>query len=501
VKSTTSRTAEPLGRFRDWMALLHDLQGAVRLLDWDRETLMPDRGAKARGHIVATLHALRHRELLRDGVSDDIALLEEHDDLTVAERAMVRLARREHDRAARVPEELVRATSEATSEAVTAWLSARADANFAAFAPSLERVVDLTRQKGEAVGIGAEPYDALLDAFEPGTTTARLEALFGELRRDLSAIVDGIEADGAHSPEPFSDRTWPAAAQLRVAEDLARMIGFDLDAGLISQSAHPFTGSPHAGDTRFTTRLTEQDPTGNVLVTLHELGHALYAQGLPAEFDRTLLFTSPSLGADESQSRFFENHIGRREAFWELIHPLFAERFGTAMDGLGPAAFHRAVTRAGRGWCRVDADEATYDLHIVLRFELELALIRGDLQVADLPGAWTDGMQRLLGVTPAHDGQGCLQDIHWAWGMFGYFPTYTLGNLYAAQLAEALEREEGPLDELVGAGALDVVLGFMRDRVHRHGDTYPTEELMRRATGEPFSTSPFIRRIRALAAT
>lgn len=481
------------------MALIHDLQGAARLLDWDRETLMPESGAQARGRIVATLHALRHRELLRDGVSDDIALLEEHGDLSIAERAMVRLARREHDRAVRVPEDLVRATSEATSEAVSAWLAARADADFAAFAPSLERVVDLTRQTGEAIGTGVEPYDALLDTFEPNTTTAQLEALFGELRGELSAIVDGVDPEGTRGPEPFADRSWPAAAQLTVAEGLARMIGFDLEAGLIAQSAHPFTGSPHAGDTRFTTRLTEHDPTGNVLVTMHELGHALYAQGLPDEFDRTLLFGSPSLGADESQSRFFENHVGRRQAFWELIHPLFTTHFGSAMEGLGPEAFHRAVTRVERGWCRVDADEVTYDLHIALRFELELALIRDDLRVADLPGAWTEGMQRLLGVTPAHDGQGCLQDIHWAWGMFGYFPTYTLGNIYAAQLAEALEREKGPLDELVRAGALDVVLTFMRDRVHRHGDTYPTDELMRRATGARFSTAPFISRIRSLA--
>lgn len=499
VKSTTSRTAESHSRFRDWMALIHDLQGAGRLLDWDRETLMPASGAQARGRIVATLHALRHRELLRDGVSDDIALLEEHGELSVAERAMVRLARREHDRAARVPEDLVRATSEATSEAVTAWLAAREDADFAAFAPSLERVVDLTRQTGEAIGTGAEPYDALLDTFEPNTTTAQLEALFRELRGELSAIVDRIDPQGPPGPEPFADRAWPEAVQLRVAVDLARMTGFDLEAGLIAQSAHPFTGSPHAGDTRFTTRLTEDDPTGNVLVTMHELGHALYSQGLPDEFDRTLLFGSPSLGADESQSRFFENHVGRRLAFWELIHPLFTTHFGSLMDGLGPDVFHRAVTRPERGWCRVDAGEVTYDLHIVLRFELELALIRDDLRVPDLPGAWTEGMERLLGVTPKDDGQGCLQDIHWAWGMFGYFPTYTLGNIYAAQLAEALEREEGPLDDLVRDGSLHVVLAFMRDRVHQHGDVYPTDELMRKATGGPFSTTPFLNRIRSLA--
>jgi carboxypeptidase Taq len=295
-------------------------------------------------------------------------------------------------------------------------------------------------------------------------------------------------------------RSWPAPAQLAVAEDIARMVGFDLESGMISQSAHPFTDSPHVGDVRFTTRLTADDPTGNVLVTLHELGHALYAQGLPGRYERTLAYGSPSLGADESQARFFENHLGRRRAFWELLMPVFTARFGSSVDGLSPADFHRAVTGIQPHWCRVDADEVTYDLHIVLRFELELAMIRGDLTVAELPGAWNEGMQRLLGVTPANAAEGCMQDIHWAWGMFGYFPTYTLGNIYAAQLTVALEAAEGSLDDLLRAGALDVVLRFMRERIHSHGGMYPARDLMEQATGRPFSTDAFLGRIRQLAA-
>jgi carboxypeptidase Taq len=497
--TTTTRTAAARSRIDDWMATLKDLEGAARLLDWDRETTMPATGATARGHQVATIRSLRHRELLRPGITDDLDAVEQDGDGTPAELAMIRLARREIDRAARVPEDLVRASTEAASDAVAAWLGCRPRSDFASFAPHLERVVALGRETGEAIGAGAEAYDSLLDDFEPGATTAQIEALFRDLRRTLAGIVEGVDTT---PPEPpaFSGRSWADRSQLALAQDVARLVGFDLDSGLITLSAHPFTDSPHAGDVRFTTRLTAHDPTANVLVTLHETGHALYAQGLDPALDRTLLFGSPSLGADESQSRFFENHLGRRLAFWELMEPMFHRRFGTAMDGVTPTAFHRAVTRVQRSWCRVDSDEVTYDLHIILRFDLELALIRGDLRVRDLPGAWREGSEALLGVTPANDAEGCLQDIHWAWGMFGYFPTYTLGNIYAAQLAEALQAAEGPLDDLIRDGRLDTVLRFMRDRVHRHGSTYPTPELMERATGAPFSTEPFVRRIEALAA-
>lgn len=496
--TTTTRIGAARSRLSGWMATLKDLEGAARLLDWDRETTMPATGATARGHQVATIRSLRHRELLRPGIADDLALIEEHDDLSPADGAIVRLARREIDRAERVPEDLVRASTEAASNAVAAWLVCRPRSDFTTFAPHLERIVALGRETGEAIGAGAEPYDSLLDDYEPGATTAQIESLFAGLRTTLSAIVDGVDGSPPQPPV-FSARVWPDRAQLAVAEDVARLVGFDLDSGLITLSAHPFTDSPHAGDVRFTTRFTENDPTANILVTLHEAGHALYAQGLDPTLDRTLLFGSPSLGADESQSRFYENHIGRRRAFWELAHPILHRRFGPAMGGVVPDAFHRAVTRVQRSWCRVDADEVTYDLHIILRFDLEVALIRGDLQVADLPSAWREGSEALLGVTPANDAEGCLQDIHWAWGMFGYFPTYTLGNIYAAQLTEALEAAEGPLDDLIRDGALDVVLAFMRDRIHRHGSTYPTPELMERATGAPFSTEPFLRRIETLA--
>lgn len=494
----TSPLTNARDRFGHWMATLHDLQGASRLLDWDRETLMPTKGAAARGHQVATLRAIRHRETLRDGLDEDMALIEAQGDPSDEEREMIALARHERERAAKVPERLVRAHGEALSDGLTTWLATRESGDFAAFAPTLERVVALTREIGEAVAIGDEPYDGLLDDYERGTTTRQIESLFAQLGPTLSAIVDAADCPGDESP--FRGRSWPDAAQLAMAEDVARLVGFDMEAGLISISAHPFTDTPHRGDVRFTTRLTADDPSANILVTLHEAGHALYAQGLPENFDRTLLYGSPSLGADESQSRFFENHLGRRLAFWEYLHPTLVRRFGASMDGLGPEDMVRAVTRVQRGWSRVDADEVTYDLHIILRFELELALIRGSLAVRDLQEAWREISQRLLHVTPRNDAEGCMQDIHWAWGMFGYFPTYTLGNIYAAQLAESLEATEGPLDDLIRDGAFDVILRFMRQRVHESGSRVPTRQLMERATESPFSPNPFVRRMESLAA-
>jgi carboxypeptidase Taq len=493
-----SSTQAARERITAWMGTLADLEGAERLLDWDRETLMPPPGAAARGHVTATLRALRHRELVRPGIAEDLAAASDASGPDGPERAILRLAVREVERARRLPEDLVRASSQAASDAVAAWLACRPRADFAGFAPRLARVVELARQTGEALEIGAEPYDGLLDDYEPGMTTGRLEELFAEIRRVLTGIVDGVEP-APSTPPAFAGRRFDDAAQLQVARDVASLVGFDLEAGVVGLSAHPFTDSPHAGDVRFTTRPVADDPTANVLVAMHEVGHALYAQNLDPALERTLAHRAPSLGADESQSRFFENHVGRRRAFWEAIHPLLERRLGSAMDGLGPDALHAAVTRVARGWCRVDADEVTYDLHILLRFELELALIRGDLLVGDLPDAWRERMRGLLGVTPTDDAQGCMQDIHWAWAMFGYFPTYTLGNVYAAQLAAALEQELGPLDETIRAGAFDRILGFMRERVHRPGATLATDDLMLRATGTAFDTGPFLARIRALA--
>ncbi len=494
-----THTRDAWDRFGEWMGVVQDIDGAIRLLDWDRETTMPERGADARGAQVATLHALRHRELVAPHVADLLAELAAADDGSSPDRtAMIAQAERLHGRASRLSEDLVREVSEATNQAVTVWLATRDEGDFTTFAPALERVVRAARESGAAVEIGDEAYDGLLDEFEPGMTSARLETLFADLVPELTRIVGDVPDTPA--TDPFAGREWPRHVQRALADHVAAAVGFDFTAGLIAESAHPFTSSGHLGDVRFSTRIHDGDPTQNILVTMHETGHGLYSQGHPAELHRTFLYESPSLGAEESQARFLENHVGRHRAFWEHIHPVLVERFGASMDGIGPDVMHRHVTRVSRGWCRVDADEVTYDLHIALRLRLELALIRGTMDVADLPEAWREGMRELLGVTPRHHGEGCMQDIHWAWGLFGYFPTYTLGNMYAAQLNRAYTRDEGDIGDALRRGDVGAPMRFMRERIHRHGRRLPTHELMRRATGEEFSPEPLLERIRGLAA-
>jgi carboxypeptidase Taq len=471
------------------MGVLDDLGRAIRLVEWDREVAMPPRAADARGRQLGTLAALHHRELVRPDVDEAIASLDADGDLDPDRRAMVAEAQRLRARASAVPEELVRTLAEAGAACLASWLRARREDDFAAYAERLGPLIELKRTEAEAVGIGDEPYDGLIDRFEPGMLARELEGIFAELRVRLPPLVEAArDGDGAALPQ----RDWPGSGQMELADELARALGFDLSGGVIDTSAHPFTQSAGRGDTRFTTRPDPANPIASILSTMHELGHALYDQGLPERFDGTLLNDASSLGAHESQSRFWENHVGRSQAFWRFLEPSLRARFPAQMKDLDGQRFHAAATRVRPSPIRIDADEVTYNLHIVLRFELELALIRDDLRVEDLPGAWSEGMERLVGCRPANDAEGVMQDIHWADGILGYFPTYTLGNLYAAQLAESLEAELGPIEELVGAGEFGALLGFMRTRVHEHGGRYRTRELMRRATGRDLDAEAFL---------
>jgi carboxypeptidase Taq len=484
-----SSTSPHWPQFAEWMGTLSDLSGTQLLLGWDRETTMPPAGAEGRARQMGTLATLSHREIVREDMGEVLEQLAGDPGLDDDARAMVRLVRHDRDRAVRVPEALVREITETCSRCVTAWAQARRENDYAAYAVPLRQVVRLKRREAEAVEIGDEPYDALLDTYEPGTRAADLEPIFAELRERLTPLV-AVATD--REPATLPERDWDESAQMALAHEIARMVGFDESAGVISKSAHPFTSSPHRGDVRFSTRLTRESPLSNVSVVLHEAGHALYEQGFPGGAARTAVYEAPSLGAHESQSRFWENQIGHTLAFWERLEPAMRRLFPHAMAGIDAGLLQRVVRVVRPSLIRVEADEITYNLHIVLRFEIELALVRGDLDVDDLPLAFADGMERLLGVRPPTDALGAMQDIHWADGLFGYFPTYTLGNLYAAQLAEAAERDLGPIEVVVAEGRLLDLLGFMRERVHRHGARFPTAELMRRATGLELSADSLV---------
>ena len=448
---------------------------------------MPPGAAEARGAQLSTLAGLRHRTLLDPSVDDAVSLLVESDDPLVA--ACGRHAIRERAHAQLVPESLVRSLSEVSSRSVAVWSEARPAGDMAAFIEGIRPLVALTREQAACLADGGDPYDALIDLYEPGTTYADLQPVLDDLATRVAPIVDRLA--GAGGPA-LPVRHWDIDAQMRVGNDLAADIGFDLRRGLVGRTAHPVTMGLGAGDTRLSTRVDAADPLSSIMAIMHEGGHALYDQGIPEEWRRTMAGDAPSLGAHESQSRFWENHIGRARSFWDRIAPALASAFRDAAAGLSGDDYRRALNRVERSTIRVESDEVTYDMHIVVRTRLERALVLGEMEVDDLPDAFGDALEALVGVRPASPGEGAMQDIHWAAGIMGYFPTYTLGNLYAAQLADAAEQAVGPIDEVVERDGFGPFLEFLRDRVHRHARLLPTPDLMRQATGQPLSADPFV---------
>jgi carboxypeptidase Taq len=484
--------------FRAWAGTLADINGAMELLDWDRDTVMPPSAADTRGHQVGTLAALYHRELVRPEYGPVLAELTGDPDIDPRIRREAQLLAHRRERAERVPESLVREVSEASSEALAVWTDARERGDWNALCEPLARLVGLKRREADAISDGHEPYDALLDQYEPGARGAELAPVFAELTARLGPLV---AAGVARSAQPLPEGHWPRPAQLQLAHDIAELIGFNLNEGRIGESAHPFSSSSGLGDVRFATRFDEGNPINNVLSVLHEAGHAMYEQGFSAELARSALWDAPSLGSHEAQARFWENHVGGTLEFWEVIEPRMRELFPEPMRGLAARDFHAATATVRPSLIRVEADEVTYNLHIVLRFELERALISGDLEVADLPEAWNTWTRALLGIVPDSPADGVMQDVHWPGGLFGYFPTYTLGNLYAAQLAAAADAELVGLEAAIAHGAFGQILGFMRDRIHRHGALYPTAELMTRATGVPLGADMLIAHLERRTAT
>jgi len=472
------------------MRELKDLAGLLGLATWDQETYLPTRGEAARASQLSTLQGLYHERLVAEEVGEWLAQAQQAP-LSEDEQAMVRLLKRERDRSLRVPGELVRALAEAQGAALTAWRQAREERAFRAFAPALERLLGLRREQADAIGHEGERYDALLAGFEPGMHTARLMPVLHALADQLVPLV-GTLAGWPPGPNALAGLHFPAEAQWRFTVELLGRLGFDLEAGRQDKSVHPFTSGTHPTDVRLTTRVVEDNLQAALFGTIHECGHGLYEQGFrPADY-RTVLAAAPSMGMHESQSRLWENLVGRSLPFWQAVYPRLQECFWGQLGGVGLDTFHAALNRVLRSPIRVEADEVTYNLHIVLRTELELELLRGNLPVAELPGAWRDSIHRLLGLVPEDDVQGVLQDIHWAWGEFGYFPTYTLGNLYAASLLRAAEKALPQLWEGIAAGDFVPLRSWLRTHVHAQGARLDAEELVEKVTGRGLTDEDFV---------
>jgi carboxypeptidase Taq len=477
------------GRF----AHLAALEKAQEILHWDRETIMPSGGADARGEQLAALERVVHEKLTDPALSDLLDEAEQTFPDDPWQAANLALMRREWRHANALDADLVEAASRATSKSVESWLDARPRAEFAAFLPSFREVVRLTREiaqaKAEAFGVG--PYDALLEPYEPSISGEEIDGLFARLAEVLPGLRDRIlEGQNQRARPELPAGPFPAERQKALGERLMRLAGFDAARGRLDVSAHPFTaGAP--GDIRITTRFDENDFTSSVMAVMHETGHGLYEQGLPADWRFQPVGSAANMTVHESQSLLIEMQASRTLEFLTHAAPIMRETLGGEGAGWDAENLHRLAIRVGPGLIRVDADEVHYPLHIMLRTRMERALIAGDLDPADVPVAWNDGMAELVGITPDDDRVGCLQDIHWASGLFGYFPTYSLGALAAAQLFRAArDQVPGLLDDLA-RGDFASLLGWLREHVHGRGALLSTQDLLARATGAPLGTAAF----------
>src|SRR3954471_15082518 len=480
-----------------WTALesrMRDLAALGRvssLLSWDQETYMALRGADARGRQQAIMGVVRHERLTDPGLGELLDRAAE-DDLDAVRLAMVRNLRRDRDRAVRIPGDLVRRLAIAQSRGSTAWRVAGAEADFELFRPALEEVIAAKREEADATAVDGERYDALLDVYEPGMRVERLLAPVGGLRDELSVMIDRIGGSPAPAPAPFVGRIFPDHAQWDLTVRMLADLGFDLTAGRQDRSAHPFTSAMALGDVRLTTRIDERDPFDAIFSTIHEAGHGLYEQGFDPAHEDTPVGEAPSFGIHESQSRLWENVVGRSRAFWQHYEPVMHEMFPEAMRGAGPEDLFQEANRVAPSLIRVEADEVTYNIHILIRFQLELGILRDGLDAADLPGAWNDLYDRYLGIRPENDAVGVMQDIHWSQGDFGYFPSYTLGNLYSAMLWNSYHAEEPAAVEQIRRGEFGPLLEWLRRRVHRQGAIEDADVIIRRATGEELGAGPFV---------
>jgi len=471
------------------------------LLSWDQEVLMPRKAGAFRAEQLEALARLAHQAQTDPALGELLEVCEADEALAAdeVEAANLREIRRDYDRERKLPESLVAAIAKASSEAMEAWKEARARSDFALFAPHLERIVELSREKAQALGApeGGELYDALLDEYEPGARAQTIEALFAPLRQELTAFLAQLREAPQQPSDAVDKAKVDVATQQRACAFVAERVGYDFHAGRLDVSTHPFTETMGPRDVRITTRYNEARFADSILTTLHEVGHALYEQGLAPERFGEPAGQAVGLGVHESQSRLWENQVGRSAAFWTWLLPAGRDVFAGALAGLSPAHVFEGVNRVRPHFIRVESDEATYHLHIMLRFDVERALLRQELAVKDVPAFWNERMERDLGLAVERDSDGCLQDIHWSMAAVGYFPTYTIGSLLACQLWEALDRELGGAAQLVERGEFAPILRWTRDNVHAHGRRFDTQALCRRVTGAPLSHEPLLRHLRS----
>ena len=488
-------SASPYKQLEQEFKRLYALRGALSLLRWDAAVMMPRGSADIRGEQLAALETEQHALLTSPRISRLLDRAQANSQgMQDWQIANLREMRRERDHAIATPIALISRLTKAVSRAEVCWLDARTQGRFEQFAPLLEEVVHLVRDKAALLGqaLNLAPYDALVDEFSPGITTADIDVMFKALSRRLPALIrEAISAQESRPPQALTGK-FPPNKQRALIVEVMKQIGFPFERGRLDESEHPFTeGVP--GDIRVTTRLDGSEPFTGLLGALHETGHAMYDLGLPQDWRDQPVGRDRGMALEESQSLLMEMIVCRSRPFVQYVQPLLAKHFAVSGPEWGVDNIYAHLTRVRRGLVRVDADELTYPLHIMLRYELEKQLLSGELAVRDLPQAWNAGMQERLGVRPDSDARGCLQDVHWAVGSFGYFPSYALGAVIAAQLNESLRNDVPALDEQLARGEFSGLLDWLRTHVHGFGAKVPVQDLLRGATGKPLSAAAYIR--------
>ena len=489
--------SDALVRLREILQEVTDLNHAQAVLVWDQETQMPPGGVRSRASSLATLGRRAHELFTSPEVGGLLGELEDRGlDPDSDDGALVRVTRRDYDLEVKIPSELVAEAARAASEAQPVWVKARQESDWAAFAPYLDRNVDINRRIADALGYEDRPYDALLNRTEPGVTTAQLEQLFRDLRQAIVPLV----RDLSERRDAVSDRLlygdWDEQAQLAVGRAVVSKFGYDFDRGRQDLSAHPFSIEFGHGDVRITTRVSREFLSMGLYGTFHESGHGMYSQGHDPAYEGTPLFGGASPGMHESQSRLWENLVGRSRPFADFLLPRLRAAFPGKLDAVAPEQLYAAVNCVQPSLIRVEADEVTYNLHILLRFELENDLLDRELKAADVPEAWNAKVRDYLGIEVPNDREGALQDIHWSGISFAGFPSYTLGNVIGAQLMESIRRDLPDLDAQVAAGEFGGLHGWLLERIYRPGRKYTPNELLERATGRSLSAQPWIDYVR-----
>ena len=494
--------SQALNLLKTKLRSIHHLHDAAALLSWDQETYMPPGSGAIRAEQLATLQTLAHDQFVSPETESLLASLldtatggilpDETASLDAASQALLRETWRDFSRAKKLPSAFVNELERECSLAQQVWVTARKTNDFQLFLPNLERLVGLKRQEADYLGYTDSPYNALLDTYEPGATVAQLKPLFETLRPELVRLLEQIRQSPVKPQADLMTQCYDTDKQVEFGRLVLKHMGYDFQRGRLDLSAHPFTTSFHPTDVRVTTRVFERDLPSCLFSCIHEGGHGLYDQGLPQPHYGTPLGESVSLGIHESQSRLWENSVGRSQAFWQFFYPKLQALFPDQLGSVPAEIFYLAINRVSPSLIRVEADELTYNLHIMLRFEMELNVIEGRLLVEDLPEVWNAKMKDYLGIEPTSDAEGVLQDVHWSLGAFGYFPTYTLGNLYAAMLFDQAKTDLPNLEQNMAEGHLLTLKGWLNDRVHRWGRQFSAADLIKQVTGTALTPDPFI---------